>query len=68
MKRFYWESVMTRISYDSDAQIRQKCVIHETGNPDPIAQCWDVTVAELIVDSMNKTWEEQRENVSRMPI
>ena len=54
MKRVYWESVMRRVNYDSDAQVRQKCIIYEEGNPDPIAECWDVSVAELIVANMNQ--------------
>ncbi|MDD3030341.1 MAG: hypothetical protein PHS57_08745 [Alphaproteobacteria bacterium] len=59
MKRFYWESVMKRVSYDSDALTRQKCIIYEVGNSDPIAECWDVGVAELVVNSMNKSVEER---------
>lgn len=54
MKKYYWESEMKRLSYGTDSQVRQKCVIYERGNPDRIAECWDVTVAEMVVDSMNQ--------------
>lgn len=59
MKKYYWESVMKRIAYGTDSQVRQKCVIHERGNPDPIAECWDVTVADLVVDCLNHMEEKQ---------
>lgn len=59
MKRFYWESVMRRIDYGTDAQVRQKCVIYDRQSSEPIAECWDVDVAELVVNSMNKSVEER---------
>ena len=60
MKRFYWESEMRRICYGTDAQVRQKCIIYEQGNPDPIAECWDVLVANQIVRLFNEDVEKRR--------
>lgn len=59
MKTFYWESVMRRICYGTDAQVRQKCIIYEAGNPDPIAECWDVEIANQIVGALY-AYEEKR--------
>lgn len=60
MKRFYWESEMRRICYGTDAQVRQKCIIYDRTNPDPVAECWDVRVAEMIVRLFNE-YEEKRQ-------
>ena len=59
MKRFYWESEMRRLNYGTDAQVRQRCVIYETGNPDPIASCVCVELAERIVRLFNEDYEKR---------
>lgn len=55
-ERFYWESDMR--DYGDGTMLRFRCLIYERGNPDPIATCSDVNIAEDIVSALN-TKEEK---------
>ena len=59
MKRFYWESVMHRIAYGTDAQVRQRCVVYDRLSGEPVADCWDVEIAEMIVRLFNEDVEKR---------
>lgn len=56
MDQFYWESDMR--AFGNGAVLRQRCLIYERGNPDPIATCVDVNIAEEIVATLNKAHKE----------
>lgn len=51
IEQFYWESDLRRDK--SGTPTRKCCLIYERTNPDPIASCANVDVANEIVDALN---------------
>lgn len=54
--QFYWESEMRHGGDGAATRIR--CLIYERTNPDPIASCVDVDIAEKVVSTLNKAHRE----------
>lgn len=50
---------MRRICYGTDAQVRQKCIIHDRLRSEVVAECWDVEIAEMIVRLFNEDVEKR---------